>query len=80
MAVQNGKDLLIKLDLTGGGLFTTIAGLRATRISFNAETVDVTSLESQGGWRELLGGAGVRSAQCQGAGLVVDTAPAARAR
>lgn len=49
MAVQNGKDLLIKLDLTGGGQFTTIAGLRATRISFNAETVDVTSLESQGG-------------------------------
>ena len=53
MAVQNGKDLLVKLDLTGGGQFTTIAGLRATRISFNAETVDVTSLESQGGWREL---------------------------
>ncbi|MGB7320974.1 MAG: phage major tail protein, TP901-1 family, partial [Albidovulum sp.] len=26
MAAQNGKDLLIKLDLTGGGLFTTIAG------------------------------------------------------
>jgi TP901-1 family phage major tail protein len=61
MVAQNGKDLLIKLDL-GGGNYTTIAGLRATRISFNAETVDVTSLESQGGWRELLGGAGVRSA------------------
>lgn len=29
MAAQNGKDLLIKLDLTGGGLFTTIAGLRS---------------------------------------------------
>lgn len=51
MAAQNGKDLLIKLDLTGSGQFETIAGLRATRISFNAETVDVTSLESQGGWR-----------------------------
>jgi TP901-1 family phage major tail protein len=44
MVAQNGKDLLVKLDLTGGGSFTTIAGLRATRISFNAETVDVTSL------------------------------------
>lgn len=80
MVAQNGKDLLIKLDLTGGGLFTTIAGLRATRISFNAETVDVTSLESQGGWRELLGGAGVRSANVSGSGVFVDSATDDRAR
>ncbi|MEZ5779859.1 MAG: phage major tail protein, TP901-1 family [Paracoccaceae bacterium] len=80
MAVQNGKDLLIKLDLTGGGQFTTIAGLRATRISFNAESVDVTSLESQGGWRELLGGAGVRSASVSGSGVFVDSATDDRAR
>jgi TP901-1 family phage major tail protein len=80
MAAQNGKDLLIKLDLTGGGLFTTIAGLRATRISFNTETVDVTSLESQGGWRELLGGAGVRSANVSGSGVFVDSATDDRAR
>ena len=46
MAVQAGKDLLIKIDQTGDGQFETIAGLRATRISFNAETVDVTTLES----------------------------------
>lgn len=56
MAAQNGKDLLIKLDMTDTGVFETIAGLRATRLSFNAESVDVTSLESTGGWRELLGG------------------------
>ena len=31
MVAQNGKDLLIKLDLTGDGQFETIAGLRATR-------------------------------------------------
>ncbi|MGB3314879.1 MAG: phage major tail protein, TP901-1 family [Albidovulum sp.] len=80
MAAQNGKDLLIKLDLTGGGQFNTIAGLRATRISFNAETVDVTSLESQGGWRELLGGAGVRSASVSGSGVFVDSATDDRAR
>ena len=52
MGAQNGKDLLIKMDLTGDGQFATVAGLRATRISFNAESVDVTSLESQGGWGE----------------------------
>ena len=57
MAAQNGKDLLIKVDLSGAGQFETMAGLRSTRIAFNAETVDVTSLESEGGWRELLGGA-----------------------
>ena len=57
MAAQNGKDLLVKVDLDGNGAFQTMAGLRASRLSFNAETVDVTSLESTGGWRELLGGA-----------------------
>lgn len=80
MAVQNGKDLLIKLDLTGDGQFETIAGLRATRISFNAEAVDVTSLESQGGWRELLGGAGVRSASISGSGVFRDAGTDERAR
>ena len=68
MAVQNGKDLLVKIDLTGDGNFQTVAGLRATRISFNAESVDVTSLESEGGWRELLAGAGVKSASISGIG------------
>ena len=80
MAAQSGKDLLIKMDMTGAGAFETVAGLRATRISFNAETVDVTSLESAGGWRELLGGAGVRSASVSGSGVFKDAATDARAR
>ncbi len=80
MGAQNGKDLLIKLDMTGGGLFETIVGLRATRISFNAEAVDVTSLESQGGWRELLAGAGVKSASISGSGVFKDAGTDERAR
>ena len=32
MAAQRGKDLLIKLDMTGAGVFGTVAGLRATRV------------------------------------------------
>lgn len=80
MAAQNGKDLLIKIDLTGAGQFETVAGLRATRISFNAESVDVTSLESQGGWRELLSGAGVKSAAISGSGVFKDDATDERAR
>ncbi|RMH39765.1 MAG: phage major tail protein, TP901-1 family [Alphaproteobacteria bacterium] len=80
MVAQKGKDLLIKLDLTGGGQFETFAGLRASRLTFNAETVDVTSLESQGGWRELLAGAGVKSAAISGSGVFRDAATDARAR
>jgi TP901-1 family phage major tail protein len=80
MAVQNGKDLLVKIDLTGSGNFQTVAGLRATRVSFNAETVDVTSLESAGGWRELLSGAGVKSASISGSGIFRDAASDERAR
>lgn len=80
MGVQRGKDLLIKLDLTGSGAFTTIAGLRASRISFNAESVDVTTLESTGGWRELLAGAGVRSASISGSGVFRDADTDERAR
>ncbi|MEJ1992967.1 MAG: phage major tail protein, TP901-1 family [Maritimibacter sp.] len=80
MVAQNGKDLLIKLDMDGAGTFETIAGLRATRISFNAESVDVTSLESAGGWRELLAGAGVKSAQISGSGVFKDEATDERAR
>lgn len=80
MVAQSGKDLLIKVDMTGSGVFETLAGLRATRLSFNAESVDVTSLESQGGWREILAGAGVRSAAISGSGVFKDTTSDERAR
>lgn len=80
MVVQNGKDLLIKIDMDGSGLFTTLAGLRASRIAFNAETVDVTSLNSTGGWRELLDGGGVRSASISGSGVFSDADTDERAR
>lgn len=80
MAIQNGRDLLIRMDMNGTGNFETVAGLRATRIAFNAETVDVTSMESEGGWRELLAGAGVRSASISGSGVFRDEATDGRAR
>ena len=74
MAAQKGKDLLIKIDAAGDGAFETVAGLRATRISFNADTVDATTAESEGGWRELLVGAGIRSASISGSGVFKDAA------
>jgi len=80
MAVQAGKDLLVKVDMTSDGQFESIAGLRATRVSFNAEPVDVTTLDSEGGWRELLSGGGVRSAAISGSGVFRDEGTDERAR
>ncbi len=74
MAAQKGKDLLLKVDSNGSGSFTTIAGLRTRAIAFNAEAVDVTHAESAGQWRELLSGAGVKTARLTGAGIFKDAA------
>ena len=70
MSAQKGKDLLIKLDLDGS--FVTVAGLRAKRLAFNTETVDITDADSSGRWRELLGGSGVQRASLSGSGIFKD--------
>jgi TP901-1 family phage major tail protein len=80
MGAQKGRDLLLKLDAGGTGSFATVAGLRSNQISFNAGTVDVTHQESAGQWRELLGGAGIRSAAIRGAGIFKDAASDAAIR
>ncbi len=80
MAAQKGKDLLLKVDSTGAGVFTTVAGLRTRSIAFNAETVDVTHAESTGQWRELLAGAGAKHARVSGAGIFKDSASDALVR
>ncbi|MFD2250652.1 TP901-1 family phage major tail protein [Pseudochelatococcus lubricantis] len=79
MGAQKGKDLLLKVR-DGGGVFVTVAGLRARQIAFNAEAVDVTHAESVGRWRELLAGAGVRRAAVTGAGVFKDEASDALVR
>ena len=73
MAAQKGKDLLLKVDPGGGG-FVSVAGLRSRQIALNARAVDVTNAESAGGWRELLAGAGVRTASVSGSGVFRDAA------
>ncbi len=75
MAAQAGKDVL--LAISDGGdpeSFTAVAGLRAKSISLNARPVDVTHADSPGRWRELIEGAGLRSAAVTGAGVFVDAA------
>jgi TP901-1 family phage major tail protein len=73
MSAQRGKDILLKIE-SGGGGFTTVAGLRARTIALNARTVDATDGDSAGRWRELLSGAGVRSAAVNGQGVFRDAA------
>ena len=80
MAAQKGRDLLLKVDATGAGSFQTVAGLRATTIAFNAQSVDSTSQESVGAWRELLAGAGLKSAGLRGNGIFKDAASDATVR
>lgn len=80
MAAQRGRDLLLKLDSTGTNTFITVAGLRAHTLAFNAGLVDATSQESSGAWRELLGGAGLKSASIRGSGIFKDAASDASVR
>lgn len=80
MTAQKGKDLLLKIDSTGLGAFVTVAGLRAKRLAFNSETVDVTNADSAGRWRELLGGSGVQRAALSGSGIFKDAASDAQIR
>jgi TP901-1 family phage major tail protein len=74
MTAQKGKDLLLKVDTDGEGSFTTVAGLRARSLAFNAATVDITDQDSTGRWRELLQGAGIKTARIAGSGIFKDAA------
>ncbi len=75
MSGQKGRDVLIKIGDGGAPeAFVTVAGIRAKTISLNARTVDGTSGESPSAWRELIAGAGVKSASVSGAGVFKDAA------
>jgi TP901-1 family phage major tail protein len=81
MPAQKGKDLLIKIgDGADPEHFTTVAGLRATTLAFNARTIDVTNADSAAQWRELLAGGGVKSAALSGSGVFKDAASDAALR
>jgi len=72
MTAQKGRDLLLKIDSTGAGAFVTVAGLRSHNLTFNAESVDASHQESAGQWRELLAGAGLKTAAIRGSGIFRD--------
>lgn len=74
MAAEKGRAFVLKVGDGGDPeTFTTIGGMRTTSLSINNEIVDITN-KTSGGWRELLGGAGVRSVTLSGAGVFTDSA------
>ncbi|MEZ5945912.1 MAG: phage major tail protein, TP901-1 family [Hyphomonas sp.] len=79
MAGQKGRDILLKIS-DGAGAFVTLAGIRASRIQLSAAMVDATGADSPEAWRELLAGAGARSARVAGRGVFKDSASDARMR
>ena len=79
MAAQSGRDMLVKIKNESGD-YTTLAGLRSKAFRLNAQVVDITHSGSAEGWKELLPGAGVKSAEISGAGVFRDTASDALAR
>lgn len=80
MAVQKGRDLLLKLaDDAVTPSFVTVAGLRARTISLNARPVDVSDADSAG-WRELLAGGGLKTLSVTGSGVFRDSASDALVR
>lgn len=79
MSAQRGSDMLLKMkDDTGN--YVTIAGLRTKSLRLNSRPVDVTDTASAGGWKELLPGAGIRSAEISGSGVFRDAQSDALAR
>lgn len=78
MPGQKGKDLVVKID--DGSGYVTVAGLKARRLAFNAETIDATNAQSSGQWRELIAGGGVKRAAIAGQGLFKDQASDALVR
>ena len=80
MAVQKGSALLVKIGNAGSPeAFTTVAGLRDTSISLNAETIDVTNKDSSK-VRTLLADAGIKSFSISGSGVFTDSASEASVR
>lgn len=79
MAGQRGRDLLLKIE-DAAGAFVTVAGVRASRIELNAGMVDATGMDSPDAWRELIAGAGTKTARVSGRGVFRDAASDARMR
>jgi len=73
MIAQRGRDFLLKVYDAPTTAFVTVAGLRRQSFALNTEPVDISSIDSQNQWRELLSGAGPKSAELTGSGVFKDS-------
>lgn len=75
MAKQKGSDMLLKLDTTGSGNYTTIGGIQGQRVNSRRGDAEVTNQGSPSKHRELLEGAGIFSQSISGNGVLDSAAP-----
>lgn len=72
MSAQKGSLVLIKVGSGGEPeVFTTIGGLRTSRMLLNNQSIDTSNRDS-GIWRQLLSNAGIRSISIGGTGIFTD--------
>lgn len=74
MTAQLGRSLVLKVeDSPGAGTYTTVAGMKTTKMTINNAMVDVTSKEDNGA-RKLLPGAGLKNMSVSAEGIFKDDA------
>lgn len=76
MAAQSGTTWALSVRTTASpAAYTALAGLRTRSFKINNSPVDVTTADSTGRWRELLGDTGVVELEIDAAGLYQKDAP-----
>lgn len=78
MTVGAGKTFLLKID-TGGGTYVSLGGIRSNSATLNNEAIDITNMDSSE-YRTLLDGAGIRSMDISGSGVLENEAPISTVR
>jgi TP901-1 family phage major tail protein len=74
MTAQAGR--LWALSILSNGSYVPVAGLRTRSFKADNTNVDVTTADSPGRWRELLGGAGIQSLEIDASGIYQQDASA----
>lgn len=75
MAGQSGTTWALSVRTALTPTYTDLAGLRTRSFKINNNPVDVTTAESNGRWRELLGDTGTVELEIDAAGLYQKDAP-----
>lgn len=70
---MKGSAIVLKKGGSGTG-GTSLGGFRTQGVTINSETVDVTTADSTGRWRELLAASGVKSMSITASGVLADSA------